>query len=569
MNNSNDNARDDDTVPTAASSFVHVDASTTDPLSLVIQPRHDTIGINAVDTNTNQKYLTDHVCITVTAQEMQEDDERAPVDIQVALDVSGSMATRGKLELCKTTLQLLVRFLQPQDRFGLITYSSDARIDLPLQHMTPDFKHRCLEVIRNLTTRGNTNISAAVGMAAQELQSIASPNPVRSILLLTDGHANGGICDPEGLVQLVTNSLVQTSAVGTQPTHETNVQVQSHPNSFMGFVLNPSDTASTSNDADARLPTQLDLDTNIPISLHTFGYGTDHNEELLQNMANATEGGTYYFVEDDKSVGVAFGDAIGGVVSVVAQNAVVQVQVPPAAAAMGVKIDKIHHDQAMQRDDGSFSVTLGDFYAEESRDVVMSVQLAVPGETNTDSSIAQVMAKLRYTDTLARRPVETCWSTAYISRPQSDFLSEENVHVASQWLRVFGVQQMAQADAFANANDFVSAQTTLNAYHVVFEESSAAVRAHQESVSMFEGSTAMMRDVTRNKESYKAAGSKQSKMRLARYRMQRAAVSTAPSSSTSAPEPYETNYKKMWRAKFFDGGSGPSDKDDKDGKGGK
>ena len=87
-------------------SFVHVhdENINIESLSLKLTPRYDVIGTHVHKKSTQ-------FCATVTARDLPDDDSaRAPVDIVVALDVSSSMSG-AKLELCKTTLSLLLREL--------------------------------------------------------------------------------------------------------------------------------------------------------------------------------------------------------------------------------------------------------------------------------------------------------------------------------------------------------------------------------------------------------------------------------------------------------------------------
>lgn len=175
-------------------------ASQQNPLSLKVTPKHKTVGVDSAVTS-NQ------VVATVTARDLPSDDQRAAVDIVVALDVSGSM--RGsKLQLCKRTLGLLLRTLGAGDRFALVTYASDVRVDIPVREMNEANKKTAIAAIEGLTTRGCTNISAAIGMAFQEMRQIRAPNKVQTIFLLTDGIANEGICDDDGLVELSRNCLI-------------------------------------------------------------------------------------------------------------------------------------------------------------------------------------------------------------------------------------------------------------------------------------------------------------------------------------------------------------------------
>jgi secreted protein with Ig-like and vWFA domain len=112
-----------------------------------------------------------------------------------------------KLDLYKPTLNLLLRVLLPQDQFGLISYSIDAQLEIPARRMTPDNKQAALRKLLALTTRGCTNVSVAVGLAAQEMRAIEMPNDVRSIFRLTDGRTNAGLTGRNNLVKLTRNCL--------------------------------------------------------------------------------------------------------------------------------------------------------------------------------------------------------------------------------------------------------------------------------------------------------------------------------------------------------------------------
>lgn len=245
---------------------------------------------------------------------------RQPVDILVALDVSGSMdghtaqlaaplfgaattSSGSKLDLCKQTLEILLRHMLPQDRFAVITYSDNARVVIPMQFMTTTAKNEAFTRIKSLRTIASTNISAAIALSFDELCFVDSPNQVRSIFLLTDGHANCGVTRQEDLVDL-TRNIWRRSCL-----------------SFNGAAPRP-------------------------ISIFCFGYGTDHNSALLRGITDAAETGSYYFVKDDCDVGSAFGSAMGGILSIVAQSAVLTFA---ACDVKGVEIKLVHHDSAISK----------------------------------------------------------------------------------------------------------------------------------------------------------------------------------------------------------------------------
>ncbi len=141
---------------------------------------------------------------------------------------------------------------------------------------------------------------------------------VRSVFLFTDGQANEGITDETKLVSMVQNLADQKHRV----------------------------------------------------RLYTFGFGADHSEERLSKLAEAGSG-SYYFIEKEDNIATAFADALGGLLSVVAQN-VVLTFVP----APGVVVDEVHTSFGTSEEGGGRrSVRIGDLLSEESKDTLLDVRL--------------------------------------------------------------------------------------------------------------------------------------------------------------------------------------------------
>jgi uncharacterized protein YegL len=427
---------------TVTSDFTLVDAMDVDgdippALTLSVSPRHDSIGLGT-------NLTTTQVCATIKARDLP-DEQRAPVDIVVALDVSGSM-TGNKLQQCKKTLELLMRVLLPRDRFGLVSFACEAILEIPAQNMTTQNKEAALQKIKALHTRGTTNISAAIGLASQEINMIENPNEVRSIFLLTDGHANNGITEPEGIVAATKNCLDE--GVSVMEMDITEDLTQSRNNRGFKILFKKRSNEPSTSDPPANV-TVKDENAKPPISLHCLGYGTDHDSDFLRQIASATPGGTYYFVENDSNVGSAFGDALAGILSVVAQNAVVNIQVPTENPSL--EIVNVHHARQVKRENGSYSVTIGDFYAEETRDVVFEVSLATPIE-GASSRIPHAEITVAFMDAIQKRPVKSGPMVCYVDRPKGNELSEANHHVLVQWLRIYATEQMTEADKLAKVN---------------------------------------------------------------------------------------------------------------------
>ncbi len=145
-------------------------------ITFSVAPHRDTIGLRS-----NQ--FVGQICASISASELSSDEAitRAPIDIVVALDVSGSMRVE-KLDLCKNTLKLLLRELHHDDRFCLISFSDEAKVEVPMLKVNDNQKRVAMHTIDHLHVKGRTNIASAISLAAQIANGVPHPNKVRSVL---------------------------------------------------------------------------------------------------------------------------------------------------------------------------------------------------------------------------------------------------------------------------------------------------------------------------------------------------------------------------------------------------
>ena len=445
MRNNNDN--DDDwstlgteSVTTEASSFVNVPGSGDEQPTLTMKAtsQNDKVGFFS-----NQK--TTKVCVTVqTLLEDLAETSRAPIDLMLVMDISGSMSGQ-KLSDCKSTIDTVCTHLTSKDRLGLVSFASYAKLQVPACYMTAENKIMLKLKAKKLRSGGGTNLSGGLSLAAMEMALTDKPNPIRSIFLLTDGHANAGIRNAADLV-----SMVQSfNAEELPPINEMDIAEHN----------GGGDAATTAAVSGSGVPPRIVVANKKPISLFCFGYGGDHNSQMLIGISNATPGGGYYFVERNSDVADAFGDAMGGLLSVVAQSAYVHISVPPEAVLKGVKILNVYHKQAVKRSETSYTVNLGDFYADESRDVLFEIHLST--DAPSDDAVPHVKIALNYMDTVHKKPAAFGPIECKIHRPPNDEVSSPNGHVEVQWLRVQTVQAIEEADSQARGNDLSGARSRL------------------------------------------------------------------------------------------------------------
>merc|ERR1712072_1333712 len=139
-----------------------------------------------IDCNAN-KHL--NIASSIRAvEETGKEDERLPVEIAIALDVSGSMHGE-KIQLCKETIELLSKYLLPKDKLSITTFDTDVKQIFQLSEMTSQNKQNVEAVIKNVKAGSSTNLSGVLK------QSNVKNNVVKACILLTDGHANHGVRD--------------------------------------------------------------------------------------------------------------------------------------------------------------------------------------------------------------------------------------------------------------------------------------------------------------------------------------------------------------------------------------
>jgi Mg-chelatase subunit ChlD len=140
---------------------------------------------------------------------------RARLSVAVALDVSGSM--EGAIANARAAAEALVRRLDADDHFALVTFSNDARAVIPSGPIGPR-RSAVIARIAGIRTEGGTNIGQGLGLAYREVAADQAPGDVlRVVMLLSDGQANAGDTDPESLAGRAARAFqdgVQTSAFG-------------------------------------------------------------------------------------------------------------------------------------------------------------------------------------------------------------------------------------------------------------------------------------------------------------------------------------------------------------------
>jgi len=249
--------------------------------------------------------------LMVSIEGSDADFKRTPICTVLVLDVSLSMAGE-KLEQLKATARKIAQNLTDKDEIAIVAFSS--HVETVLERTSAANREAILAAISRLHTMGCTNMS---GGFMQGLRQVNEKfKGVKRIMLLTDGQANEGIKDHEGLTGMVKGR-------------------------------------------------------DSSCSLSTFGFGTDCDQELLADMAKAG-GGNYYFIsgEDIKNV---FARELGGMLSCIGQNLEVRIQ-----PNKGGEVLEVLNDFTVDDKDGVAVINAEDLFAGETKHVLVKLRVARP-----------------------------------------------------------------------------------------------------------------------------------------------------------------------------------------------
>ena len=203
--------------------------------------------------------------------------DRSPALLIFVIDVSGSMNAPNRLPLVKEALTLLVHQLREDDRVGIVVYSDNTRIVLePTPASEQDL---ILGAISSVQSEGSTNMVAGLELGYQMANVHQGEDETTRVILLSDGVANVGVTDAEGILGVIADEAEQ------------------------GIVLS------------------------------TIGFGMgDYNDSLMETLADDGDG-AYYYVDNLRQARRIFVYELTSTLEVIAFEARIQVEFNPDVVA--------------------------------------------------------------------------------------------------------------------------------------------------------------------------------------------------------------------------------------------
>lgn len=138
--------------------------------------------------------------IGLQAKKIKED-QLPPSNLVFLIDVSGSMNDRNKLPLVKSSFNLLLEKMRPEDKVAIVTYAGKAAV--LLESTSGDQKSKIRKAIKSLGAGGSTSGAEGIKTAYEIAKNNFINNGNNRVILATDGDFNVGIRSPKDLETLI------------------------------------------------------------------------------------------------------------------------------------------------------------------------------------------------------------------------------------------------------------------------------------------------------------------------------------------------------------------------------
>lgn len=106
-----------------------------------------------------------------------------------------------------------------------------------------------------------------------------------------------------------------------------------------------------------------------PFTLHSFGFGTDHDEDLMSKLCKMKDG-AFYFIKELATLDEAFCNALGAIISLVANEIVIKINNISKNIVEGVKIKKVYGQMWEKINDKEYKIKLLQLMSGITRDFV-------------------------------------------------------------------------------------------------------------------------------------------------------------------------------------------------------
>jgi hypothetical protein len=122
------------------------------------------------------------------------------------------------------------------------------------------------------------------------------------------------------------------------------------------FLLSDGQDKGAENKLNEALAREENSDLGV-FSIHSFGFGTDHDEDLMNKICTMKDG-AFYFIKELSTLDEAFCNALGGIISQVASEINISVRNIAQGMVKGIRISKVFGDKWVKVKEGEYKIKL-------------------------------------------------------------------------------------------------------------------------------------------------------------------------------------------------------------------
>ena len=332
------------------------------------------------------------------ADNVQNRQQRPPLNLSIVIDRSGSMAGQPLKNAIKAAL-LCIERLTVADILSIVVYDDNVDTLFSPQHVLN--KDIVRTVIKQIQAGGCTNLSGGWLRGCEHVQANLNNSMIHRVLLLTDGQANVGITDIKVLVKTAQQKVIES------------------------------------------------------VATTTLGFGSHFNEDLLINMATAG-GGNFYFIQSPDDMAEVFRIELDSLGNLVAQDLTVTLR-----PNHPVSVSAVLNNYPQHFTDQGVEVKLGDVYENEGKNLVVTLTLPPYAQLGTVPILQMNYRYQAIVAEVIQPHTEDLTVTLPIVTAQETQALKPNLAVIEQASRLRVAQVKDEAIQLADSGDFQTASQKL------------------------------------------------------------------------------------------------------------
>ncbi len=352
------------------------------------------LGHAVIDTKAKD---TVYLRLSLKALAARERETRAPINVALVIDRSGSMQGE-RLAAAKKGVEAALDRLGPDDTVSLVAYNHEVDVLLKAGRLGAK-RDEAERAINRLTAMGTTALYAGVKEGGEQIKAFRSDMTVNRVVLLSDGLANVGPSSPREVAEL-------------------------------GRTL-----------------------ASKGISVSTIGLGLEYNDELMQRLA-AVSDGNHVFVERPSDLAEIFDREFGDALSIAARDVTITIE-----CKAGFKPTRVLGRDA-DISGSRVTLNLAQLQADNERYVIVELEPEASSTAGSVEDVARIDVAYMNLDSGSRERVETRVKARFTDDAK-EVEKSVNKAVLSQVTEQIATENSERAMELRNQGDVAGARKVL------------------------------------------------------------------------------------------------------------